>query len=197
MTEVSGADIAHTVDSVLQAHLDVVQRTRQEQSLAIGRAAELVLDTLRRGNKILLCGNGGSAADCQHMAAEIVGRFEVERPGLPAIALTTDSSNLTALGNDMGYAAVFSRQVQAIASPGDLLWAYSTSGKSANILLAVEVARQVGCRVLAMTGALPNPLAGLADVVIAVPDQSTARIQEVHLVVGHILCALIDREWSV
>ncbi len=196
MTELPAAAVEQTIRSVFETHVDVVLMTLASQKLALQQAADRVLDTLRQGKKILLCGNGGSAADCQHMAAEIVGRFELDRPGLPAIALTTDSSNLTALSNDMGYEQVFARQVQALATAGDLLWVYSTSGKSANILRAAQVAQQMGCCVFALTGGAPNPLTEIADVAVAVPSNSTARIQEVHLMVGHVLCSLVDQQWS-
>lgn len=182
--------------SLLAEHQRVLAATASSCAEAVEVAGQMVVDALASGHKVLLCGNGGSAADCQHMAAEIVGRFETERRGWPAIALTTDSSALTALGNDYGYEQVFARQVAALASPGDVLWAYSTSGRSANILRACEVAKQRGCQVLALTGAGPNPLSKMADVALCVPSANTARTQEVHLFLGHVLCSLIDAALS-
>ena len=161
----------------------------------IAQAVELMFMALSNGNKILACGNGGSAADCQHFAAELVGRFERERLPLPALALTTDSSILTAVGNDYGYRDIYSKQVQAFGQSGDVLLAISTSGNSANVIAAIEAALERDMRVVALTGkgggAIGKQLTD-ADVHICVPHDRTARIQEVHLLTIHCLCDGID-----
>lgn len=161
----------------------------------IERASEHLLKGLRCRNKVLSCGNGGSAADAQHFASELVNRFERERPGLPAIALTTDTSALTSIANDYHYEFVFSRQVQALGNPGDILLAISTSGNSASIVRAIEAAHTHGMRIIALTGRDGGKIAPLLtehDVEIRVPANNTARIQEVHLLVIHCLCDLLD-----
>jgi len=161
----------------------------------IEQAIEIMFTALSNGNKILACGNGGSAADCQHFAAELVGRFERERLPLPALALTTDTSILTAVGNDYSYREIFSKQVQAFGQAGDVLLAFSTSGNSGNVLAAIEVAQERDMRVVALTGkgggAIGKQLTD-ADVHICVPHDRTARIQEVHLVTLHCICDGID-----
>ncbi len=161
----------------------------------IAQAVELMFMALSNGNKILACGNGGSAADCQHFAAELVGRFERERLPLPALALTTDSSILTAVGNDYGYRDIYAKQVQAFGQSGDVLLAISTSGNSANVIAAIEAALERDMRVVALTGkgggAIGKQITD-ADVHICVPHDRTARIQEVHLLTIHCLCDGID-----
>jgi len=162
---------------------------------AIARAGALLAACLRGGNKLLVCGNGGSAADAQHFSAELLGRYERERDGLPAIALHADTSTVTAVSNDYGYEAVFARQVAALGQPGDALVAISTSGNSPGILRAVEAAQRAGLAVVALTGRDGGALAPLlraADVEIRVPATVTARIQEVHILALHCLCELID-----
>jgi D-sedoheptulose 7-phosphate isomerase len=161
----------------------------------VARAAELLAQTLRAGGKILSCGNGGSAADAQHFAAELVNRFETERPPLAAVALTTDSSTLTSIANDYDYRQVFSKPLRAIGRRGDALLAISTSGNSANVIEAIHAAHEVGLRVVALTGNGGGKMAGLLradDAHLCVPHKSTARIQEVHLLVLHCLCDGID-----
>jgi D-sedoheptulose 7-phosphate isomerase len=161
----------------------------------VARAAELLAQTLRAGGKILSCGNGGSAADAQHFAAELVNRFETERPPLAAVALTTDSSTLTSIANDYDYRQVFSKPLRAIGRRGDALLAISTSGNSANVIEAIHAAHEVGLRVVALTGNGGGKMAGLLradDAHLCVPHRSTARIQEVHLLVLHCLCDGID-----
>ena len=164
---------------------------------AIARAAAVLAGCLRGGNKVLVCGNGGSAADAQHFTAELLGRYERERAGLPALALHADTSTLTAVANDYGYEQVFARQVAALGRAGDALVAISTSGQSPGILRAVEAAQQAGLAVVALSGRDGGALAGLlrpADVEIRVPATVTARIQEVHILALHCLCELIDGE---
>jgi len=161
----------------------------------IEQAVELMFGALSNGNKILACGNGGSAADCQHFSAQLVGRFERERLPLPVIALTTDTSILTAIGNDYSYQEIFSKQVQAFGQSGDVLLALSTSGNSANVIAAVEAALERDMRVVALTGKGGGAIAKLitdADVHVCVPHDRTARIQEVHLLTIHCLCDGID-----
>jgi len=161
----------------------------------IARAADLLARTLKSGGKVLACGNGGSAADAQHFAAELINRFEIERAPLAAVALTTDSSTLTSIANDYAYEQVFSKQVRAIGRRGDALLAISTSGNSRNVLEAMQAAHELGLRVVALTGAGGGKMAGLVsvdDVHVCVPHKRTARIQEVHLLVLHCLCDGID-----
>ncbi|MBT9486712.1 MAG: D-sedoheptulose 7-phosphate isomerase [Rubrivivax sp.] len=159
---------------------------------ALSHAAQSCIDCLRSGGKILLAGNGGSAADSQHIAGELVSRFAYDRPGLAAVALTTDSSILTAIGNDYGYEHLFARQVQALGKKGDVLIVYSTSGRSPNILAALQTARSAGLVTVGMTGNRGGPMTELCDHLLAVPSPDTPKIQEGHLVLGHVLCGLIE-----
>jgi D-sedoheptulose 7-phosphate isomerase len=155
-------------------------------------AAARVTAALKAGHKLMICGNGGSAADAQHWAGELVSRFYYDRPGLAAIALTTDSSILTAIGNDYGYDRVFARQVEALGQPGDVLFAISTSGNSKNILAALEAARAREIVTVGFTGEAGGAMAGLCDLCIRVPSPSTPRIQEGHEVLGHAICAMVE-----
>jgi len=152
----------------------------------------LFVDTLRAGNTLLFAGNGGSAADAQHIAGEFVSRFHFDRPGLPAISLATDTSILTAIGNDYGYDRVFARQIEAIGRPGDVFVAISTSGNSSNILAAIEAARAKGLIVVGLTGGSGGEMAAMCDHVLLAPSPSTPRIQECHLVTYHLLCGLVE-----
>jgi D-sedoheptulose 7-phosphate isomerase len=154
--------------------------------------ASSCIESLKAGGKILLAGNGGSAADAQHIAGEFVSRFAFDRPGLPAIALTTDTSILTAIGNDYGYERIFTRQIQAHGQKGDVFIGYSTSGGSHNILLALKEARERGLITVGLTGNRGGPMAGLCDHLFEVPSADTPRIQEGHAVIGHILCGLVE-----
>lgn len=156
-------------------------------------AAEACIHSLRNGCKILLAGNGGSAADAQHIAGEFVSRFAFDRPGLPAIALTTDTSVITAIGNDYGYEILFARQIQAHGKKGDVFFGYSTSGKSPNILRALEEAKNKGLVCIGMTGNNNGPMLGLCDYLLQVPSEDTPKIQEGHLVLGHIICGLVEK----
>lgn len=156
-------------------------------------AASMASDCLQRGGKLMWCGNGGSAAECQHLAAELTGRLHSERRPLAALALTTDTSALTCIGNDYGFDAVFARQVQALGRAGDLLIVLSTSGQSPNVRLAAQVARAQGVTVLGLLGRDGGALRALCDVALVVPSHDTARIQEAHLLIGHHLCAQIER----
>lgn len=159
---------------------------------AIRRAAERCIDALRRGHKILFCGNGGSAADAQHLAAELMGRYKLNRAALPALALTTDTSVLTAIANDYGYETVFRRQVEGLGQPGDVLIAITTSGNSPNILAAAAAAAARGLTTIGMTGRSGGQLAALADITLRMPSDTANTIQEMHIAVGHLLCDLIE-----
>ena len=164
----------------------------EESSARIEAVAREMAEVLRRGGKLLFLGNGGSAADAQHLAAEFVNRFLVERKALAALALTTDTSVLTSIGNDRGMEELFSRQIEALARPGDLVVAISTSGNSPNVLRAVEAARRLGCGTVGLTGGSGGTLAKIVDDVFVVPSQDTPRIQETHITLGHTLCALVE-----
>jgi len=157
-------------------------------------AAQKAVDCLRSGGKILICGNGGSAADSQHIAAELVVRFALNRRGLPALALTTDTSIITAGANDLGFEEVFRRQVEALGRKGDLLIAISTSGRSPNVINAAEQAKAQGMSVIGLTGAAEGPMDRIADLVLHVPSADTARIQESHIAIGHLICDLVEQE---
>lgn len=176
----------------LKAHVEVFDLLIKQELPSIRRGAEIMFESLKNGNKILLCGNGGSAADAQHIAAEFVGRFEAERKGFPAIALTTDTSALTAIGNDYGFERVFARQVEALARPGDCLIGISTSGNSPNVMAAMMTAREIGCATVGLTGAKGKKLASVCDAAVLVPANRTSRIQEAHNAIGHLWCELID-----
>ena len=174
---------------------EVKRKTAEACGEGVLRAAEVIAGRLREGGKLLLCGNGGSAADAQHIAAELMGRLDsrIQRPGLPAIALTADTSVLTALGNDYGYDCVFQRQVEALAGPADVLLAISTSGRSPNLLRAVPEARARGAFTIGLTGEGSSPLGELVDLHLAVPSNNTQRIQEAHIAIGHVLCHLVEQ----
>ncbi len=159
---------------------------------AVESAAALCLESLRGGGKVLLAGNGGSAADAQHLAGEFVSRFLFDRPGLPALALTTDTSVLTAIANDYGYEHVFSRQIEALGQPGDVFIAISTSGRSPNVLKAIAAAHGKELKVVVLTGAGGSDMAELADVAIAARCPETPYIQQVHLIAGHAICAMVE-----
>ena len=152
----------------------------------------ICIDCLKQGNKILIFGNGGSAADAQHIAAEIIGRYKTERKGLPAIALTTDSSVLTAISNDFGYSSIFERQVEALANPGDILIGISTGGSSINVINALKLAKNIQCKTIGLSGKDGGDFNALCDVNLIAIAEDTPRIQEMHILIGHIICHLID-----
>lgn len=170
----------------------VQRRFVEESSPRIEAVAREMAKVLRSGGKLLFLGNGGSAADAQHLAAEFVNRFLVERKALAALALTTDTSVLTSIGNDRGMEQLFSRQIEALARPGDLVVAISTSGNSPNVLRAVETARRLGCGTIGLTGGSGGALAKVVDDAFVVPSHETPRIQETHIILGHALCALVE-----
>lgn len=177
----------------LNDHIAVMEllHTLEPQVEAVGK---LWLDCLNQGNKILLMGNGGSAADAQHIAAELVGRFVCERKGLAAIALTTDTSILTSVGNDYGFDYVFSRQVEGLANKGDIIFAYSTSGTSKNVINAIDTAKEIGCKTIVLTGDSGGKLRDISDHCLCVPSNYTPRIQEAHAFIGHMLCDYVDEK---
>jgi D-sedoheptulose 7-phosphate isomerase len=186
------ASNASELDAAFAEHQAVVGKLAEEGLGAVKECGEIIVETFRRGGKLLICGNGGSAADSQHLAAEFVGRFESERRSFPAIALTTDTSALTALANDYDFERVFARQVEALAGEADCLIAISTSGNSPNVIAAVMEARRKGSRVIGLTGASGKKLASLSDSAVMVPSTRTARIQEAHVTIAHIWCEMVD-----
>ena len=173
-------------------HLKTAQATLEYIAGPLEIAANLCIDSLQNGGKILIFGNGGSAADAQHIAAELVGRYKVERKGLSAIALTTDTSALTSIGNDYGYNHVFDRQVEALANKGDVAIGISTGGSSSNVISALRLAKEMGCKTIGFSGRDGGEMNALCDVNLVVPAEDTPRIQEMHIVIGHTVCHLID-----
>jgi D-sedoheptulose 7-phosphate isomerase len=190
----SSPDAESVFGKALQEHLKVIGQIA-EQHAVLETIALAMTATLRGGGKILWCGNGGSAADAQHLAAELMGRFRRERRALPSVALTTDTSILTAIANDYGYETVFSRQVEALGNAGDLLVGISTSGNSGNVIAALKTARVQGLATVALTGAGGGKMAEFADYLFAVESRDTARIQEAHIFAGHMLCDWIELDW--
>ena len=192
-------EIGKNADSIIAAlieHRDVFGKLLSHSTEQIAQCADLLWETFRSGGKVLICGNGGSAADAQHIAAEFVGRYESERRALPAIALTTDTSALTALANDYDFERIFARQVEALGNKGDCLIAISTSGNSANVIAAAMTARNAGCKVIGLTGEAGKKLAGLCDACVMVPAKRTSRVQEAHITIAHIWCEHVDRMLS-
>lgn len=184
------------IQTQLKCSLNVVEKIVKSSTFedVIVAAAQACIISLSSGGKIFFAGNGRSAADTQHMAGEYVSRFAFDRPGLAAIALTVDTSILTAIGNDHGYQMLFARQIQALANENDIFFAYSTSGKSPNIIEAVNQANLQGMKTIAMTGMAPNaPLAKMCDLAVQIPSLDTPKIQEGHLMIGHIICGLVER----
>lgn len=183
----------YTIEKITETQQVLAAMSADEALLAaVDQAADACIQCLREGGKLLLAGNGGSAADAQHIAGEFVSRFAFDRPGLSAIALTTDTSILTAIGNDYGYEKLFARQVQAHGQKGDIFIGYSTSGKSLNVLRAFEEARSRGLLCIGLTGNRGGPMRQLCDHLLEVPSGDTPKIQEGHLVLGHILCGLVE-----
>lgn len=181
------------IKAQLAAHREVVTALERELTPAIESAVLLLAQAFREGKKLLVMGNGGSAADAQHFVAEIVGRFKLERRALPAIALSTDTSILTAVGNDYGYDSVFSRQVEAHAVAGDVVVGISTSGNSPNVQIALEKAKEAGCRTVALLGKDGGAIKEIAELSLVVPSSDTPRIQEGHITIIHIVCDLLER----
>jgi D-sedoheptulose 7-phosphate isomerase len=181
------------IKNEFNAHLNSSQKTLENIGINIEIAAKICIDSLKKGNKILIFGNGGSAADAQHIAAEIVGRYKVERKGLPAIALTTDTSVLTSIGNDFGFEHLFDRQVQALANKDDVLIGISTGGTSKNVISALKLGKSNGCKVIGFSGKSGGDFNNICDINLVVASEDTPRIQEIHILIGHIICHLIDQ----
>ena len=194
MTQQQSEEMRQSSQIHLFESADILKKVADVCTDTINAAAMEIVRTFKEGGKVLLCGNGGSAADCQHMATEFVSRLskDFERPGLPALALTTDTSFLTAFTNDCGYENVFARQVEALGKPGDLLIGISTSGTSINVIRALETARKGNMRTIFLTSTI-NPTEGKGDIVIAVPATNTQYIQEAHLAIEHTICELVER----
>ena len=182
------------VKQFLKASGDLKHQVAETLSEEILEAAQTIRDRLASGGKLLLMGNGGSAADSQHIAAELVGRFKKERAAIPAIALTVDSSSLTALGNDYGFETIFSRQIEALATAKDAVIGISTSGDSQNVIRALNLARNMGATTIGLTGHGGGNMKGCVDICIMVPSDDTARIQEAHITIGHIICEIIEQD---
>jgi D-sedoheptulose 7-phosphate isomerase len=180
------------IENEFLEHLQATHKTLQLMVPQIEEAMNMMISTLRSGHKVLLCGNGGSAADAQHIAAELTGRYKSERKGLPAIAITTDTSALTAISNDYGYEYIFARQVEALASQGDMIIGISTSGNSQNILLALKTAKELGCQTLGLSGKDGGEMNKICHLNLVIPSHDTPRIQEMHILIGHILCQGVD-----
>lgn len=181
------------VYSEITALAEAMSRLAEGASDKVAAIAEVCIQALRDGGKVMFCGNGGSAADAQHLAAELIGRYKMERSAIPAIALTTDTSIITALGNDYGYDTIFARQVQGLGKTGDVLIGISTSGNSRNVLLAMAEAKKMGVTTIAFTGAGGGQMAQEADYALQVPSTVTNHIQEMHITCGHLVCELVER----
>ncbi len=180
------------IAAILNDSARLKQQVAQVLGPPIQQAINMIVAALRQGGKVALCGNGGSAADAQHIAGELVGRFKRERQGLAAIAFTTDTSILTAVGNDYGFDNIFARQVEALLGAGDVLIAISTSGNAPNVIRAAQAAADQGVKTIGLTGADGGQLAGEVDLCLQVPSDQTPRIQEVHITIGHIICELVE-----
>jgi|ERR1700722_12862472 len=189
------SDFEQRVSSTIRASIAVKELLLQDTEIVsiVAKVSGLLIDAFQKGNKVLLFGNGGSAADAQHIAAEFVGRFAFDRPALPALALSVNTSCVTAIGNDYGFDQVFSRQIEALAHGGDVAIGFSTSGNSANVLRAMEAAKKIGLHTVGLTGSAGNKLAGAVDHCICVPSNETPRIQECHILVGHIISELVEQ----
>ena len=181
------------IETEFNEHIITAKKTLQIIDKQLENASELCIEAIKNNNKILICGNGGSAADSQHIAAELVGRFKVERECLPVIALTTDSSVITSIGNDFGFDHVFDRQIEALANESDVVIGISTSGSSINVINALSLAKKNNCKTIGLSGNNGGIMNSLCDVNIPVPSSDTARIQEMHIVIGHTICHLIDK----
>ncbi|MBI3996490.1 MAG: SIS domain-containing protein [Candidatus Omnitrophica bacterium] len=184
--------LTHAIAATLQETSRLHAQLPEAQIVLMVKAAQLMTQAIRGGHKIIWCGNGGSATQSQHMAGEFVGRFQQERRSLPSISLTENMASVTAIGNDYGYEDIFSRQVEGLAQTGDVLVGLSTSGNSPNVLKGLRRAKELTLATIGLTGGTGGTMAGLCDVCICVPSPVTARIQEVHLTIGHILCGLVE-----
>lgn len=187
-------DFEERVSRLIQASIAVKQKIVQDVALvaAVAQVTKVIVDALLQGNKILLCGNGGSAADAQHIAAEFVGRFAFDRPALPALALSVNTSCVTAIGNDYGFDLVFSRQLEALGQKGDVVIGISTSGNSANVLHAMSTSKRLGLRTIALTGCTGGKIRNEVELCLCAPSNETPRIQECHILMGHIISELVE-----
>lgn len=181
-----------TIKNIIKASIDTKQKLLDNQVSDIEEAVRLISESIVKGGKLLIFGNGGSAADSQHIAAELIGRFNIERQGLPALALTTNTSTLTALSNDYGYDVIFKRQIESLGSKGDVALAISTSGNAKNVIEAVKTAKKKGLITIALTGKGGGALRPLCDISIIVNSKDTARIQEAHILIGHIIAEIVE-----
>jgi D-sedoheptulose 7-phosphate isomerase len=190
------ADFERQIGNLIEASIVTKSAMLSDSQIVVtlAKVSEILVSALKQGNKVLLFGNGGSAADAQHIAAELVGRFAFDRPALPALALSVNTSCVTAIGNDYGFDQVFSRQIEALARPGDVAIGISTSGNSANVLRAMSTARKIGLHTIALTGRTGGNLKNTVDHCICVPSNETPRIQECHSLIGHIMSELVERE---
>jgi D-sedoheptulose 7-phosphate isomerase len=184
------------IEEEFKNHIKISQRSMENLGFDIENAARICIEALKNNGKILIFGNGGSAADSQHIAAELVGRYKNDRRGLAAIALSTDTSAITSISNDFGYENVFKRQVQALANSGDVVMGISTGGTSKNVISAIELANDIGCNIIGLSGKDGGAMNNICDVNIVVPSEDTPRIQEMHIFIGHILCNLIEQEFK-
>ena len=187
--------IKNQIQETIEVHKKMTAEFESAGIDSVVTAADAITKALKQNGRIYICGNGGSAADAQHIAGEFVGRFRRERKALPAVALSTDTSVLTCIANDYDYEKVFARQVEGLVRKGDILWAFSTSGSSANILAAVELAKQIGATVLAFTGRANSKLEEMADICFCADNESTARSQEIHQLAYHIICDLVEQNF--
>ena len=185
----------NTIQEEFNSHLETIKKVIDLSGEDLQKASALAVETLKAGNKILIFGNGGSAADAQHIAAELTGRYKTERKGLPGIALTTDTSALTAIGNDYGYDRVFDRQVESLANNGDLLLGISTSGNSKNVVNALKLGLDMGCKTIGFSGRDGGAMNDVCDINLVVPSDNTPRIQEMHILFGHTICQIIDNNF--
>jgi D-sedoheptulose 7-phosphate isomerase len=188
-------DFAKQISRATGEHKSMIAAFEEEGAEAVAAAARAIIRTLKKRHRVYICGNGGSAADAQHIASELVGRFQRQRMAIPAVALTTDTSALTSIANDYGYENTFSRQVEALVRGGDILWAISTSGTSANVVRAARLARKKGAYVLAFTGRRRSKLEEIADICFCADSRSTARSQELHQLAYHIICDLVEKNF--
>jgi D-sedoheptulose 7-phosphate isomerase len=189
------ADTRKQIIDTIEIHKKLIAELQQNCVETIAAAAEAIVQALKKNGTVYLCGNGGSAADAQHIAGELVGRFNRERRALPAVALSTDTSILTSIANDYAYENVFARQVEALVREGDILWAFSTSGSSANVIAAAKLAKEKRACVLAFTGKTDSPLEKIADICFCAANKSTARSQEAHQLAYHIICDLVEQSF--
>jgi len=185
----------NTIKEEFSSHLETINNVIGSMEQDIENASKIIVDALKNGNKVLLCGNGGSAADAQHIAAELTGRYKTERRGLPGIALTTDTSALTAIGNDYGYDRVFDRQVESLANNGDVIIGISTSGNSKNVISALKLGQELGCKTVGLTGRDGGAMNDVCNINLIVPSNNTPRIQEMHILFGHTICQIIDNNF--